>query len=187
MVSDVLKLDLEVVGKYDVVLLDPAWDDGVSSNPTRGLSITYPTIKVDQVKQIPVNELCPVGVVALWVTNSKLQEGIDILKIWGCRLVEVVVWVTKTSSGKLWHSHGQFLRHNKEILLLSVKGKSFLSKSRSGDVIMSKVRQQSRKPDEVYQLLERLNPGARYLELFGRRWNYREGWCTIGLDGASSL
>eukprot|EP00924_Labyrinthula_sp_SR-Ha-C_P014547 snap_masked-scaffold_34-processed-gene-0.40-mRNA-1 protein AED:1.00 eAED:1.00 QI:0/-1/0/0/-1/1/1/0/65 len=65
MVSDVLELDLEVVGEYDVVLLDPAWDDGVSSNPTRGLSITYPTIKVDQVKQIPVNKLCPVGVVAL--------------------------------------------------------------------------------------------------------------------------
>eukprot|EP00924_Labyrinthula_sp_SR-Ha-C_P011261 snap_masked-scaffold_48-processed-gene-1.91-mRNA-1 protein AED:1.00 eAED:1.00 QI:0/-1/0/0/-1/1/1/0/173 len=173
MVSDVLELDLKLVGEYDVVLLDPAWDDGVSSNPTRGLSITYPMIKVDQVKQIPVNKLCPVGFVPLWVTNLRLKEGIDILKTWGCLLVEVVVWVKKTSSGKLWHSHGQFLRYNKEILVFSVRGKSILSKSRSGDVIMSKVRQQSRKPDEVYQLLERLNPDARYLKLFGRRWNCR--------------
>eukprot|EP00924_Labyrinthula_sp_SR-Ha-C_P005179 snap_masked-scaffold_1-processed-gene-23.38-mRNA-1 protein AED:1.00 eAED:1.00 QI:0/-1/0/0/-1/1/1/0/191 len=59
MISDVLKLNLKVVGEYDVVLADPAWGDGVSSNPTRGLSITYPTIKVDQIERIPVDKLCP--------------------------------------------------------------------------------------------------------------------------------
>eukprot|EP00924_Labyrinthula_sp_SR-Ha-C_P010175 snap_masked-scaffold_66-processed-gene-0.40-mRNA-1 protein AED:1.00 eAED:1.00 QI:0/0/0/0/1/1/2/0/105 len=97
MVSDVFKLNLVIVGEYDV----------------------------DQVKQIPVYKLCQVGFVALWMTNFKLQGKIHILKTWGYCSVEVVVWVKKTRSGKLCYSHGQFLRHNKEILLLSVRKNLF--------------------------------------------------------------
>eukprot|EP00924_Labyrinthula_sp_SR-Ha-C_P001744 augustus_masked-scaffold_64-processed-gene-0.14-mRNA-1 protein AED:0.44 eAED:0.44 QI:0/0/0/1/1/1/2/0/990 len=187
MVANLLELNLKIVGQFDVILLDPAWRDGVSNNPTRGLNISYPTLNVEEIKKIPVPEICPKGVIALWVTNSKVQEGMDILKCWGAELVEVLVWIKKTRSGKLWNSHGPYVRHNKEILLLAVKGKPLLAPSRSGDVIISRVRQQSRKPDEIYQILERLDPEARYLEMFGRRWNCREGWNTIGLDASYSF
>eukprot|EP00965_Chrysotila_dentata_P218054 6190382-Pleurochrysis_carterae.AAC.2 len=42
------------------------------------------------------------------------------------------------------------------------------------------VRETSRKPDEMYDLLERLAPGARKLELFGRPHNVHKGWTTLG-------
>ena len=50
------------------------------------------------------------------------------------------------------------------------------------DVIVSEVRETSRKPDEIYAIIERLAPGPRRrrLELFGRKHNTRSGWLTLG-------
>jgi hypothetical protein len=48
------------------------------------------------------------------------------------------------------------------------------------DVIVSEVRETSRKPDEVYGLIERMCPGGRKIEIFGRKHNTREGWLTLG-------
>lgn len=48
------------------------------------------------------------------------------------------------------------------------------------NVVIAPRRKQSQKPDEVYGLCERLVPGGRYLELFGREHNLRPGWLTIG-------
>jgi mRNA (2'-O-methyladenosine-N6-)-methyltransferase len=47
-------------------------------------------------------------------------------------------------------------------------------------VLVAEMREMSRKPDEVYALLERLAPGARKLELFARPHNLRPGWVSIG-------
>jgi mRNA (2'-O-methyladenosine-N6-)-methyltransferase len=53
------------------------------------------------------------------------------------------------------------------------------------DVVVSEVRETSRKPDEMYPLLERLSPGTRKLEIFARQHNVRPGWVSLGnqLDG----
>ena len=48
------------------------------------------------------------------------------------------------------------------------------------DVIVSEVRETSRKPDEVYGLIERMCPGGRKVEIFGRKHNVRPGWLTLG-------
>ena len=42
------------------------------------------------------------------------------------------------------------------------------------------MRETSRKPDEMYPLLERLSPGTRKLEIFGRQHNTQPGWITLG-------
>lgn len=49
----------------------------------------------------------------------------------------------------------------------------------------SQIRDTSHKPDEMYGLLERLSPGTRKLELFGRQHNTQRNWVTLGnqLDG----
>ncbi|TKY85480.1 hypothetical protein EX895_005642 [Sporisorium graminicola] len=50
----------------------------------------------------------------------------------------------------------------------------------NADVIVSEVRDTSRKPDELYSIIERLCPGGRKVELFGRKHNIRRGWLTLG-------
>ena len=44
------------------------------------------------------------------------------------------------------------------------------------DVVVGEVRETSRKPDEMYSLLERLSPGTRKLEIFARSHNCKPGW-----------
>ena len=48
------------------------------------------------------------------------------------------------------------------------------------DVIVSEVRDTSHKPDEIYGMIERLSPGSRKLELFGRMHNTQCNWLTLG-------
>lgn len=48
------------------------------------------------------------------------------------------------------------------------------------DVIVAEVRDTSRKPDELYSIIERLCPMGRKIELFGRKHNARPGWLTVG-------
>ena len=47
-------------------------------------------------------------------------------------------------------------------------------------MLVSEVRETSRKPDEIYELIERMKPGGRKLELFARPHNRRKGWVSLG-------
>lgn len=47
-------------------------------------------------------------------------------------------------------------------------------------MLVSEVRETSRKPDEIYELIERMKPGGRKLELFARAHNRRKGWISLG-------
>ena len=42
------------------------------------------------------------------------------------------------------------------------------------------MRDTSQKPDEVYGLIERLSPGTRKIEIFGRQHNVQPNWLTLG-------
>ena len=54
---------------------------------------------------------------------------------------------------------------------------------------MAEVRATSHKPDEIYGIIERLSPGTRKIELFGRPHNVNPNWVTLGnqLDGIGKL
>lgn len=45
---------------------------------------------------------------------------------------------------------------------------------------VKQVRETSRKPDEMYSLLERLSPGTRKVEIFARQHNVQAGWVCLG-------
>lgn len=49
------------------------------------------------------------------------------------------------------------------------------------DVIVSEVRDTSHKPDEIYGIIERLSPGTRKIELFGRAHNVQPNWYVLVL------
>lgn len=92
---------------------------------------------------------------------------------------------------------GHWLNHSKEHCLVGAKGPAAGASAAAAaaawnrhldcDVVVAEVRETSRKPDEMYGLLERLSPGTRKLEVFGREHNTRPGWVTLGnqLPGAA--
>ncbi len=72
------------------------------------------------------------------------------------------------------------LNHSKEHCLVGIKGNPKLNAFIDCDVIVSEVRETSRKPDEIYYLIDRIFPGGKNLEIFGRPHNCRNGWLTLG-------
>ena len=91
---------------------------------------------------------------------------------------------------------GHWLNHTKEHCLVGIKGDSSngslihysffngMNLKFDQDVIVSEVRETSRKPDELYLIIDRIlgakKVNAKKLEIFARENNLREGWLSIG-------
>ena len=128
------------------------------------------------------------GVMFLWVTGRAMELGRECLELWGYRFVQELVWVKTNQLQRIIRTGrtGHWLNHSKEHCLVGVKGLAgaagamLLNRRLDTDVLVAEVRETSRKPDEMYSLLERLSPGTRKLEVFGREHNTRPGWVTLG-------
>lgn len=109
----------------------------------------------------------------MWVTSNYLDVGIECMKHWGFRYITNVVWNKTTGVGM-----GRYFRNYHEICLFGAKGSFKIDphvfiKS----VISAPRREHSRKPEQMYDLIEKRSPGP-YIELFAR--NTREGWDSWG-------
>lgn len=170
----------ELTGQlFDVIMMDPPWQLS-SSQPTRGVAIAYDTLNDNVILDIPVDKLQTDGFIFIWTINAKFKVTLDLMKQWGYTYCDEIVWVKQTVNGKIAKGHGYYLQHTKETCLIGIKGKAKYTNNVMFDVIFSKRRGQSQKPEEIYQLVEALVPKGYYLEIFGRRNNLRDKWVTIG-------
>ena len=111
----------------------------------------------------------------LWVVNSMLAEGLDVLTWWGFEFQTHFVWV-KDQFGL-----GHWNRTQHELLLIGRRGRFHLPKTdrRASSVIQGKRGRHSEKPESSYELIERMFPEGKKLELF-RRGPARPGWDSWG-------
>lgn len=100
------------------------------------------------------------------------------------RLVGDISWVKLTSKGIIAQGNGFYLQHAKETCFVAQKGSSACINAdcigKIDDVIVSKRKGQSQKPQEIYDVIESLVPDGFYCEIFGRLNNLRNNWVTIG-------
>lgn len=96
------------------------------------------------------------------------------MSAWGFEYKSQLIWV-KNRMGI-----GYYFRFQHELLLLGTRGKisAPLEHDRPPSVLNADIREHSRKPDEVYGLIEQMYPKRKYLELFAR--TRREGWTGWG-------
>ena len=139
-----------------------------SANPTRGVALGYDQLSDSLITAIPFGLLVEDGFLFIWVINSKLRQALDMITAWGFTLADSIDWVKQTVNRRLAKSHGFYLQHSKESLLVCVKG----NPRRAVDVVLSDVilaerRGQSQKPTELYELIEEFIPNGAYLEIFG--------------------
>eukprot|EP01118_Nematostelium_gracile_P013154 TRINITY_DN4935_c0_g1_i5.p1 TRINITY_DN4935_c0_g1~~TRINITY_DN4935_c0_g1_i5.p1 ORF type:complete len:179 (+),score=54.04 TRINITY_DN4935_c0_g1_i5:73-609(+) len=141
----------------------------------------------DEMRNLNIKNSMDDGYMFLWVTGRAMELGRECLQLWGYERVEEIVWVKTNQLQRIIRTGrtGHWLNHSKEHCLVGVKGNPQVNKFIDCDVLVAEVRETSRKPDEVYQMIERLSPGTRKLELFGRQHNVHPGWVTLGnqLDG----
>ena len=171
---DIRNFDCSILGKFDVIMADPPWDIH--------MDLPYGTLRDDEMKNLPVRKLQDDGVIFLWVTGRALELGRDCLELWGYTRKEELVWIKTNQLQRLIRTGrtGHWLNHSKEHCLIGIKGNPKINKNLDCDVLVSEVRETSRKPDEIYELIERMKPGGRKLELFARAHNRRQGWISLG-------
>ncbi|KAI5954137.1 IME4 [Candida margitis] len=180
---DVRYLPFSILGKFAAIISDPAWDIH--------MSLPYGTCKDDELLQLPMHELQDEGIIMLWVTGRSIEIGRKALLKWGYQISDEMIWIKLNQLRRtiVTGRTGHWLNHSKEHLLVGLKGDpSWLNLRIDTDVVVSNTRETSRKPDEFYDIIERLvGTHARKLEIFGRTHNTRPGWLTIGnqLQGVS--
>jgi len=176
---DLRNLKFEVLGKFSVLMADPPWDIH--------MELPYGTMSDDEMRRLPVRELQDEGLIFLWVTGRAMELGRECLKLWGYERVDEIIWVKTNQLQRIIRTGrtGHWLNHGKEHCLVGSKGSIPLNRGLDCDVIVAEVRATSHKPDEIYGIIERLSPGTRKIELFGRPHNVQPNWVTLGnqLDG----
>ncbi|KAJ2225923.1 hypothetical protein IWW45_007678 [Coemansia sp. RSA 485] len=182
--ANVMNFDWEKLAsacQFDVILMDPPWQLA-SQAPTRGVAIAYQQLPDVCIESLPIQLLQTSGFIFIWVINNKYTKAFRLMKQWGYTYVDDIAWVKQTVNRRMAKGHGYYLQHAKETCLVGKKGVDppNLQRSVASDVIFSERRGQSQKPEEMYEIIEQLIPGGRYLEIFGRKNNLRDYWVTIG-------
>ncbi|GFE52847.1 methyltransferase MTA70 [Babesia ovis] len=177
---DVRKLDFSIFNPYvSVVMADPPWDIH--------MDLPYGTMKDSEMRHLQVQNIHNEGLLFLWVTGRTLEVGRECMELWGYRQLDELVWVKTNQLQRIIRTGrtGHWINHSKEHCLIGIKGNPVINRFVDCDVVVSEVRETSRKPDEIYGLIERVAPGALKLEIFGRSHNVRNNWITLGnqLDG----
>lgn len=170
--------------EYGAILADPPWQFTNRTGkmaPEHKRLARYPTLSLQEIKEMPVS-----AVVAdnshlyLWVPNALLREGLDVMEAWGFQYKTNIIWhKIRKDGGPDGRGVGFYFRNTTEILLFGVKGRArTLAPGRTQvNIIRSRKREHSRKPDELYDIIESCSLGP-YLELFAR--GERNGWDQWG-------
>jgi N6-adenosine-specific RNA methylase IME4 len=175
--------------KYDVILADPPWRFDVWSPRGEGRSASrhYPIMSIEAICRLPVADLAADNcALFLWTTWSTIfKYPLRVFEAWGFTYrTEAWIWVKQSDKG--WQmGTGYYTRANSEPCLLAVKGTMPVEDRGVLALICQPRRQHSQKPDHQYELIERLYPGKRYLELFARE--KRSGWHVWGNEVESDI
>ncbi|XP_010537167.1 PREDICTED: methyltransferase-like protein 1 [Tarenaya hassleriana] len=194
-----LELSPELFGtKFDVILVDPPWEEYVHRAPGVADNMEYWTfeeiinLKIEAIADTP-------SFIFLWVGDGVgLEQGRQCLKKWGFRRCEDICWVKTNKSNAaptLRHDSRTLFQRSKEHCLMGIKGT--VRRSTDGHIIHANIDTDviiaeeppygsTQKPEDMYRIVEHFALGRRRLELFGEDHNIRAGWVTVGKGLSSS-
>jgi len=177
-------LEAKAKGPYATVFADPPWQFQNRTGkvaPEHRRLLRYPTMELQEIKDLPVSKLAASSAhLYLWVPNALLVEGLEVMRAWGFTYKTNLVWYkVRKDGGPDGRGVGFYFRNVTELLLFGVRGRmrTLPPGRRQVNLVSTRKREHSRKPDEIYDVIESCSPGPR-LELFARF--AREGWDQWG-------
>ncbi len=173
-------------GPFSTILADPPWRfmnrTGKVAPEHRRLS-RYDTMTTAAIRALPVAEVTNENAhLYLWVPNALIADGLRVMESWGFTYKSNIVWAKRRKDGGPdGRGVGFYFRNVTELILFGVKGsmRTLAPGRRQVNMIETRKREHSRKPDEQYDIIEACSPGP-YLELFARY--ARQGWTSWGLE-----
>jgi len=161
-------------GKYSVIYADPPWQYDFCATECRKVESEYSTEKESKFVKLNLPEMPNNAVLYLWATAPKLREALLVMAGWGFDYKTHSIWDKEIIGTGYW------FRGQHELLLVGVKGKvpPPPQKLRVSSIIQIRRGKHSRKPEDIYEWLEKWYPNQKWIELFARK--KREGWVSWG-------
>ena len=153
--------------KYDVFYADPPWKYSDELIEGYGAAVHhYPPMTIQEISVVPIKEIVSDNAVLfLWVTSPMMDECFDVIKAWGFEYKAQFIW------DKIRHNYGHYNSVRHELLLICTKGSFLPSSSELTDSVQSVERnnEHSEKPEEFRQIIHKMYPIGRRIELFARK------------------
>jgi len=171
--------------RFKTIMADPPWRFQNSTGkvaPEHKRLNRYGTMTLSEIIALPVAKISDdTSHLYLWVPNALLPDGLAVLQAWGFTYKSNLVWhKIRKDGGSDGRGVGFYFRNVTELILFGVRGKNArtLAPGRGQvNMLQTRKREHSRKPDEQYDIIEACSPGP-YIELFGR--GIRKGWTAWG-------
>jgi N6-adenosine-specific RNA methylase IME4 len=172
--------------QFGSILADPPWRfvnrTGKVAPEHRRLH-RYATMATGDIADLPIGQLSlPQSHLYLWVPNALIQDGLDVMRRWGFAYKANLVWYkVRQDGGPDRRGMGFYFRNVTELVLFGIRGhlRTGTPGRRQPNILRAQKRCHSRKPDELYAIIEACSPGP-HLELFARF--RRPGWAQWGND-----
>jgi len=198
---DLKAFDLTQLGsKFDVIYVDPPWEE--YSRRAAGKTLQpIPYWTYEEIENLNIEEITATPCfLFIWCGSGgifdkdrpiHLDQGRKLMKKWGFRRAEDICWCKTNKNGQanIKNEYGVLCR-TKEHCLMGIKGSvrrrtdtHIIHANIDTDVIIDEEPLDpgdTKKPEEIYHIIERFCLGRRRLELFGRDVNIRAGWVTLG-------
>jgi N6-adenosine-specific RNA methylase IME4 len=167
---------------YELIVADPPWeynDKKTGGSHKSGAVQQYHTMTAAQIRALPVYHVAAKNAFCLlWCTKPLLDVGLDVLRGWGFKYKTAIMW------DKQNYGMGHYMRGSWEIVLVGVKGIPSPWRFQKIDIVTSKARKHSMKPEEFMVAIEQVVKGPK-LELFAR--SLRHGWDCWGNEVESTF
>ena len=139
-------------------------------------------MSMTEIFNLPVGDFAAEDAVCwLWVTNSTMNEGHEVLRRWGFEPKAILTWFKFRPQLGL----GRYLRNDTEHVVLGVKGKMPIHVKNQVSWFIAPTAAHSEKPREFFAIAERCYPEEPRLELFARR--RQPGWDVWGNEIDSDI
>jgi len=180
--------------KYNLIYADPPWQYGSKQYQDNGrdfdpLKRQYDTMSIDEIKLLPIKDIIDTDCACfLWVTDSHLKEGIEVLEAWGFKYKTVGFnWIKKTNKGNTFVNFAPWTLKSSELCLLGIKGTmgKYKKVNNIRQLVEAVRTTHSSKPQEVIGRIEALFGDIPRLELFCRQ--PRLNWSVWGNEIAESI
>lgn len=171
--------------KYDIIYADPPWKQSkggkkaVRANSS-GKNLDYPVCSLEEIKEhleVATKNTSENSVLFLWTIDKYLFEAQKIAESLGYKLHARMIWDKVTGIPAAFT-----VRYGHEYLLYMYKGKltpvAKMERGKIHTVFREKVTKHSKKPQIAYEIIERLYPQLKKIELYAR--NTRDGFDCWG-------
>jgi N6-adenosine-specific RNA methylase IME4 len=165
---------------YELIVIDPPWDYVLRSakGEKKSFKLHYKAMPDHEILALPVGQLASFNcLLYCWTTAPRLPFALDCVKAWGFEYKSFLIWRKVTKNAKVRMGTGYRVRTTGEIVIVATLGNP--KQAIAPQTILDGVaRENSRKPEEFYELCDRVMPFARRADVFARQ--QRPGWHSFG-------